>query len=143
MKKISKYYLHSQESWSESDAQEIRGYLNSLSFIESPEAAIGEGAGGPGWETIIEVVLQISATASLGEQIWRLARFLRNKRPKPKAPEGQTEIYKMVVHFNTTIISLNLLDDEDSIREATDKLDNASLKNAVRMHQNGSNWDKY
>lgn len=139
----SKYFLHDEDVWNRADRQEIDEYFTRLGFASSQDAAIGEGAGGPGWETVIEVILYVSGVAGLGEQIWKLSKFLRKKKPVIKAPGGQSEIYKLVVHIDTTIISINLLENENNIKEAARKLDNINLNVSPRLYQNKDSWDKF
>jgi adenosylcobinamide amidohydrolase len=48
------YFLHTvEESWQHKDAEEVRRRLKELGLKESHDAALGEGVGGPGWETVI------------------------------------------------------------------------------------------
>lgn len=141
----STYFIHSaEESWQPEDLRQIRDMLESFNFSESTEAAIGEGAGGPGWETIIELVLTASATGSLTEQLWRVVKFLKSKTPKAKSPNGK-EIYRAVFHTNYGRIAVDLtspIEDLDiAINEKlTMKIENGELH---VFDQNGRDWDGY
>lgn len=108
MKEYRFYFIHTpKESWHPEDLEEIQDKLGVMGFSPSNKAAIGEGGGGPGWETVIELVLNVSAIVGLTEQIWKVVKYLKSKKPKEKAPNGR-EIYRVVFHTNHGQIGIDL-----------------------------------
>lgn len=139
------YFLHTpEESWTPEDAQEIHEFLASSGFKESNDAAIGEGAGGLGWETVVEFVLSTSAVASLTEQIWRIIKFLKTKKPKEKAPNGQ-EIYRAVFHTKHGRIAVDLTTPIEDLDVAiNEKLSLKIIDGELHVFdQSGKDWHGY
>lgn len=139
------YFIHTpNESWDKDTLNELNEYFERIGFTESRDAAIGEGAGGPGWETVIEFVFNISAVASLTDQVWRITKYLKSKKPKKKSPTGK-EIYRAVFHTNFGRIAVDLTSASEDLEVAINK--NLSLKvKEGDLHvydQSGKDWIGY
>lgn len=147
------YYIHSPNDWSQADVIAIREEMERLQFQEGVEAAKGEGAGGAGFETVVEVVLNNPiVTGLISTTIFEIAKYLWTKRPtKKKLPEGLPErldAYRLVVHVENenhdTIIGIDLKAELKDIETAvTVKLEDKLKQNPSRIYQNGDDWDIY
>lgn len=146
------YYIHSPDDWQIADSVAIKAEMERLHFQASKDAAVGEGAGGAGFETVVEVVLSGVAINLLASAIYDIAKYLWAKRPtEKKLPEGLPEkldAYRLVVHVEAgelnTIIGVDLRSDLKDIETAvTINLENKLKDKPTRAYQNGDNWDTY
>lgn len=140
------YYIHQPEHWSEEDIDEIRTVLDA-NYNSDVKAARGEGAGGAGFDTIVEFVFTNPIVSGvLAAAIYDIAKLLVKRRPKkqPKAPEGVPSSYRLVIHTNDGILGINLDSDMRDIEIAlSDTPDLSSDENASRAYQNGKHWDVF
>ena len=84
------YYIHSPEHWNREDLVELTNTLDK-SYDQDVAAARGEGAGGAGFDTIVEFLFTNPiATSVLGAIVYDIAKKLISNLPKkrPKVPEG-------------------------------------------------------
>lgn len=124
-----------------------------LDIRESRDAAIGEGAGGTGFETVIEVALSNPITAGLiSSTIFEIAKYLWGKRPSqkqlPKELPEKLDSYRLVVHIENselnTIVGIDLKSDIKDIETAvTVKLEDKLKDKPTRAYQNRDDWDIY
>lgn len=145
-----KYFIHSPTDWHDEDINEIKAKLDKLGHIQDRSAAIGEGGGGAGFETVVELVLIPVATGLVSAAIWDVVKVLAKKRPrKKKLPSSlpkQLDMYRLVVHIQNndkhTIVSVNLKEDISSTETAVKvKLEKKLNTNPWRMDQRGDDWD--
>ncbi len=138
------YYIHQPEYWSEEDIDEIRTVLDA-NYSSDVKAARGEGAGGAGFDTVVEFVLPV-ASSVLASVIYDIVKLLVKRRPKkrPKAPEGVPSSYRLVIHTDDGILGINLDSDMQDIEIAlSDVPDLSNDENASRAYQNGKHWDVF
>lgn len=139
------YYIHSPEHWNHEDLVELTNTLDK-SYDQDVAAALGEGAGGAGFDTIVEFLLTNPiATSVLGAIVYDIAKKLMSNLPKkrPKVPEGVPAMYKLVVHTNDGIIVINLDGDIKDIEMAIKNMPDLAKEDKSRAYQNGKNWDVY
>lgn len=140
------YYIHQPEHWPEEDINEIRAVLDA-SYSSDIKAARGEGAGGAGFDTIVEFVFTNPITSGvLAAAIYDVAKLLIKRRPKkqPKAPEGVPSSYRLVIHINDGILSINLDTSMQDIEIALSNIPDLSRdKDASRAYQNSRHWDVF
>lgn len=101
------YYLD-PANWTEEDGSELRSEIEELGLIFTKDAAVGEGAGGAGFETIIEFVVSSVAVNMLSSLLYDIAK--RAWRRKPKRNEGPERLqhYRIVVHYGDRLVSIEL-----------------------------------
>lgn len=141
------YYLHNTEHWNENDLEEITKGIESLELKNSVDAAIGEGAGGSGFETVVEVLLfHPISSGVISTIIWELTKLLWKRRPKKKEiPQDIPQNYRLVVHTKDgTIIGINLDDELSEIEIAIKRLPELSRnKKFNRAYQSGDEWQLF
>ncbi len=144
------YYIHNTRdgTWSHDDLTDISTHLQELGLTKSEKAAIGEGIGGAGWETIIEVTLQVSSVLGLADILWKITKYLGSKKPKQKAPQGHLDSYRLVVHYEDNIIGVDMAGDINDINIAINDnlkiaLSKAKNGNMHRVERNEDDWDLY
>lgn len=135
------YYLGSAE-WDDSDAVALKKDIEQLGFQFDEKAAIGEGAGGAGFETIIEVVMTPLAVGLLINLLYDLAKRAVKRKPKDKGGPEKLKRYRLVVHYDNKIISIDLKQPPENIEIAIkDELPQFASKSFWRADQNGKHWD--
>ena len=139
------YYIHNPERWHEKDFSALEGSLNK-EYKFDVAAARGEGAGGAGFDTIVEFLFTNPiSTSILGAVIYDIAKKFVHKPPKnrPAVPEGVPSTCKLVVHTNEGIIAINLDSNIKDIEIAMSKVPDLAKENKSRAYQNGDDWDVY
>lgn len=141
------FFIHHPENWSKKDLDEIEDDLSQLGFSSNIDAAIGESAGGHGFDDVIELLLSDPISSGIiATMIWEAAKKLWSIRPKTKKglPSGIKARYRLVVHTSDgSIISINLSDKIEDIEIALKSLpENIDIK-TLHLYQNGKNWEIY
>jgi len=146
------YFIHSPSDWSDADRSEIESDIETLGFTHDRRAAVGEGAGGASFETIIELVILPIATGLVSAYIYDLVKKVINKRPTIKElPPGLPKTldrFRLVVHIEDagkqTIISIDLKTDPEQLELAIkNKLDDKLKEHPTRFELNGDDWNSY
>lgn len=147
MKYQKLYYIHNlRDNFEKKDIELISNEFEKLDFTKSKEAAIGQGAGGSGSETIIEILVVVSSIAGLVDIIWRVSKFLLLRKPKNKM-EIEKQVYNLIVHNNNnSIININLDTDAKTLK----KLIKTELKKELQLNEDkyskfytsGDKWEK-
>lgn len=149
----SKFYLN-PDSWEKTELNAIRTDFTELQFEESIDAAIGTGAGGTGFETVIEILLNNQLAAGvLSGLLVEVVKVLWKHRPKkkklpPTLAERNFNVYELIVHLpghGNPIVIINLNETIENTEKSIDKLENIikDNPNASRVIQNKDKWNVY
>lgn len=146
------YFVHSPGDWSEDELRQIRADIETLGFSDDRRAAIGEGAGGAGFETVIELVILPVATGLISAWLWDLISKTKDREPSrkklPKDLPERLDRYRLVVHVGDpdkqTIISIDLRQDARQTEIAVkQKLDEKLAKHPTRLDLREDDWDEF
>lgn len=142
------YFLHTPEDWNDEDLRHIIKDLESISFKKSIDAAIGEGAGGSGFETMVEVLLYHPISSGIiSTVIWEIVKLLWKRRPKKKKNISQDipQDYRLMIHTSDgKIIGINLDDELSQIEIAVSNLPKATEdKDFIRAYQSDDDWQLF
>lgn len=143
----SLYYIHNPEYWKKNDLKDITTEIEALGLKNSVDAAIGEGAGGSGFETVVEVLINHPISSGvISTIIWELTKQLWKRRPKKKEiPQNIPQNYRLVIHTEDgKIIGINLDDELSEIEIAIKRLPELSKRQQFhRAYQNDDDWDLF
>lgn len=135
------YYLNAA-SWGEDDAVAIKKDIEGLGFRFDVKAAIGEGSGGAGFETVIEVVLGQVGVGLLTNIIYDLVKKAVRYRPKHNNGPAELQGYQLLIHYDGKIIGIDLKQPPEHIEVAIkDELLKFVGKDFWRAYQHGDSWD--
>jgi hypothetical protein len=145
MKSERYFFIHTPSNWDKKDVESIRSSLEEFGFSKNEKAAIGEGVGGAGFETIIELLIVGISSSVLANLLYDITKTLIFKKPKKKdlPPNLPKEVgsYRLVVHYfkekNDTIIGLDLNSKLEDIEISLKDLEVKLRKRPWRIYQNG------
>lgn len=155
--KITHYY--DKNNWNEQDRLSLRKIFEENGSVFSKRAALGEGAGGTGFETEIHILIDLAlgVASNIAWEILKtrglplLKRLLKalekitpRKKAIPKDLEG-ADSYRAILYIENIIVGIDLNSSEEDLEAALEELDTKIMKmraKSGRLYQNGSTWDE-